>query len=73
LQGNPDFSAFGYEQQGAIVEEYLCCAVLAPKGARTQRLHDMLSASMPVAPISALAANEVRVPWKGVQLRGICD
>ena len=67
-----DFAAFGYEQQGAIVEEYLCCRALAPDAERTRRLHAMLAAALPVTPLSTPLARNVRLPWDGVQVDGIC-
>ncbi|MYM56521.1 hypothetical protein [Thalassovita mangrovi] len=73
LDGEARFADFAYEQQAAIVEEYVCCRALAPQAARTGRLHAMLSQAMPVERmqnrIDAIAA----VPWKGVDTRGICD
>ncbi|HBS50422.1 MAG TPA: hypothetical protein DEA05_10220 [Rhodobacteraceae bacterium] len=71
--GTPDFLAFGYEQQGAIVEEYVCCRALAPGAARTERLHAMLSEAMPVAPLPQAREADVYLPWAGAELRGICD
>ncbi|MGD9864608.1 MAG: hypothetical protein AB7S99_15490 [Pseudodonghicola sp.] len=73
LTGAPDFLGFGYEQQGAIVEEYVCCRALAPQGARTRRLHKMLSGAFPVADLPAARDSDVVLPWKGVELSGICD
>ena len=37
------FSDYGYEQQGGLVEEFVCCRALDPDGGRTQRLYDLLS------------------------------
>jgi hypothetical protein len=68
-----EFDSFGYEQQGAIVEEYLCCRTLAPKAERTRRLHDMLAKVLPVAPLSTPIPERVLLPWKGVKIEGICD
>jgi hypothetical protein len=73
LAAKSDFLSFPYEQQSAIVEEYVCCSSLDPKGARTQRLHDLLGSAMPVAAIDSLADSDVIVPWKGAQTRGICS
>ncbi|WP_238364294.1 hypothetical protein [Mesobacterium pallidum] len=67
------FLSHGYEQQGAIVEEYLCCRVLAPDAARTARLHAMLSAEFPVTDLRYRLADRVRLPWKGAEIEGICD
>lgn len=68
-----DFLSFGYEQQGSIVEEYVCCRTLAPDAPRTRRLHEMLAAVMPVAPIESIRVDGVLLPWDGVQIEGICD
>ena len=74
LDGAPNFLKFGYEQQGAIVEEYVCCRALAPDAARTKRLHDMLRAVMPVTDLPRGGRRErpVLMPWKGAELNGIC-
>jgi hypothetical protein len=68
-----DFASFGYEQQGAIAEEYLCCSILAPDAERTRRLHAMLAEVLPLSPLSTPIAERVRLPWKGVEIGGICD
>ncbi len=73
LAAKPDFLHFGYEQQGAIVEEYLCCRALAPQAARTRRLHDMLKTAMPVSDLPERRIGDVYLPWKGARLEGICD
>lgn len=73
LNGSPDFLSYGYEQQGAIVEEYICCRALAPQAARTRRLHAMLARQMPVSPLPQSRERDVYLPWKGADLRGICD
>ncbi|WP_229678541.1 hypothetical protein [Neptunicoccus cionae] len=66
---NGDFLSYGYEQQGRIVEEYLCCSVLDPTAPRTERLHDMLT---PHFPLHQLPVREVVVGWGDVQVEGIC-
>ncbi|MEP3786954.1 hypothetical protein [Ascidiaceihabitans sp.] len=68
----PKFSDFGFEQQGAIVEEFVCCRALAPQAPRTQRLHALISGAMPVAPLPQSREHTVRMPWDGVQIQGIC-
>lgn len=73
LSRTPEFLDYGYEQQGAIVEEYICCRALAPRAARTERLHAMISKAMPVSPLPQSREHTVGLPWDGVQLRGICD
>ena len=40
--GDPVEIAAGYEQQGAIMEEFVCCRALDPSGARTERLYGIL-------------------------------
>jgi hypothetical protein len=37
------FLEYGYEQQGALLEDYLCYAVFDPENARRQSLRDILS------------------------------
>lgn len=66
------FGDFGYEQQGSIVEEFVCCRALAPQAPRTKRLHGLISQVMPVAPLPQTRQSDVRLPWDGVELKGIC-
>jgi len=66
------FFEFGFEQQGSIVEEFVCCRALAPQAPRTKRLHALISQAMPVAPLPQSRQHDVRMPWDGVELRGIC-
>jgi hypothetical protein len=75
LDGAPDLLSFGYEQQGAIMEEYVCCRALDPGAQRTKRLHDMLAAYLPVTPLPRGGGREsdVLLPWRGAQVRGICS
>ena len=68
-----DFLAYGYEQQGAIVEEFVCCRTLAPDAPRTERLYRMISAVMPVRRYDDLAQDGLLLPWEGVTVAGICD
>ncbi|WP_299406350.1 hypothetical protein [uncultured Roseobacter sp.] len=73
LDADPQFSDFGYEQQGAIMEEFVCCRALDPTASRTQRLHDLISQAMPVAPLPKAREYSVGLPWDGVELEGICS
>ncbi|RDD65888.1 hypothetical protein DU478_13315 [Thalassococcus profundi] len=67
------FEDFGYEQQGAIVEEYVCCHLLDPQAPRTTRLRDMIAQSMPLQRIERmLDPKVVRMPWAGAQPENIC-
>ena len=73
LDSSPAFLDYGYEQQGAIVEEYVCCRALAPDAARTKRLHAMLKDAFPVAALPGhKRESDVYLPWKGADLEGIC-
>lgn len=74
LAGSADFLDYGFEQQGAIVEEYVCCRALAPAAARTKRLHSMLKGAFPVSDLPRDGKREwnVYLPWKDAQLGGIC-
>ncbi|WP_425099639.1 hypothetical protein [Tropicibacter sp. S64] len=68
-----DFLSYGYEQQGSIVEEYVCCRLLDPEAPRTARLREMIAQHMPVDGLDrALGPGTVRLPWSGVQTEGIC-
>ena len=68
-----NFLDYGYEQQGAIVEEYVCCRALAPEAERTQRLHDLLEEVFPVSTLPQSRAHDVLLPWKDAELNGICS
>lgn len=74
LNGSPDFQSYGFEQQGAIVEEYVCCRSLAPNAARTKRLHSMLKDAFPVSDLPSVnREHDVYLPWDGAELSGICS
>jgi hypothetical protein len=68
----PTFAEFGYEQQGSIVEEFVCCRALAPQAPRTIRLHALISQAMPVAALPQSRPYDVKLPWDGVEIEGIC-
>lgn len=65
------FLDFGYEQQASLVEEYVCCRALDPQGARTARLHALLSEAMPPPMLSL--PGDVVLPWPEAPVRGICS
>ncbi|MEO0937344.1 MAG: hypothetical protein AAFY38_04245 [Pseudomonadota bacterium] len=73
VEANPRFLDYGYEQQGSIVEEFVCCRALAPEAERTKRLHALIAQVMPVAPLPQSRPYDVGLPWDGVELNGICD
>lgn len=72
IEGERAFGEFGYEQQGSIVEEYVCCRALAPDGDRTARLHALISKVMPLQSLPKAREWNVRLPWDSVEVRGIC-
>ena len=69
---DPQFLNLGYEQQSALVEEYVCCRTLDPTGTRTSRLRDTLRQVMPVTAPRQTPA-EVAGVWEGTDIRGICS
>ncbi|MBP1804768.1 hypothetical protein [Rubellimicrobium aerolatum] len=73
LGSGADFLDYGYEQQGSIMEEYVCCRTLAPEAARTERLHGMLGEHFPLRPLEERMTEWVELPWRGVEVEGICD
>ena len=73
LNTSPDFLSYGYEQQGAIVEEYICCRSLDPAAPRTKRLHDMLGEHFDLSPLpQSRRERDVVIPWSGAKVEGIC-
>lgn len=67
------FLDYGYEQQGSIVEEYICCRMLDANAPRTARLQSLIAQEMPVDRLDRLLGEGwVRLPWKGAQTEGIC-
>lgn len=69
-----EFLEMGYEQQAALVEEFVCCRTLAPDAPRTERLFQALSAVMPVQhPSQTPRPIEVFGVDEGADLVGICD
>lgn len=74
---NPDtegaFLDYGFEQQGAIVEEYVCCQLLDPGAPRTARLEGMIAQAMPIQRLrDVLDVEQVILPWSGAEPEGIC-
>jgi hypothetical protein len=65
-----DFLDYGYEQQGSIMEEYVCCRVLAPEAERTERLHAMLAEHFALRPLDEPLTEWVQVPGTGWRSRG---
>ncbi|MEM9709051.1 MAG: hypothetical protein AAF871_09680 [Pseudomonadota bacterium] len=67
------FLSYAYEQQGTLIEEFVCCRALDPNGAKTGALASMLSRPFPgLARKETVPLARVSLPWDGVELRGIC-
>jgi len=74
LDANARLLDFPFEQQGAIVEEYVCCRALDPAGARTKRLYAMLKGAFPVEALDAnMSRPDAILPWDGARVHGICS
>ncbi len=74
IDENLAFSDYAWEQQGSIVEEFVCCRALDPEGARTEKLTQLVAQVFPAAARRSSVANGgVVVPWKGVETEGICS
>ena len=68
------FLDYGYEQQASLVEEYVCCRVLDPEGARTERLRALLSEHLTISErLRFLDETDVLLPWDGAEIGGICS
>ena len=68
------FLDYGFEQQGVIVEEFVCCRALDPDGARTEALHRLVTEVFPAAARrDPAAAGAISLPWAGAETRGICS
>lgn len=69
------FLDYGFEQQGSIVEEYVCCRLLDPGASRTARLRALIAQEMPVDGLDAALQHpniRIRLPWAGAKTDGIC-
>ena len=64
------FLSYGYEQQASLVEEYVCCALLDPRGARTERLKEMISAEIP---LGGLPQADTFIAWRDAPRGGLCS
>lgn len=68
------FLDMGYEQQAALVEEFICCRTLAPDAPRTERLYEVLRQVMPVQhPTQTPRPTEVLGIYPDADLSGLCD
>ena len=72
-QGQSRFLDYGFEQQGALVEEYVCCRLLDPEAPRTRRMRAMISEAMPLAGLeTAISRPALILPWDGAETAKIC-
>jgi hypothetical protein len=73
LSNDAQFLDYGYEQQGAIAGEYICCAALAPNAPRTERLKDLLDAVFPITGLTeTLPKPKFPLPWDNTDIAGLC-
>lgn len=70
--GGRDFPDYGWEQQGGLVEEYVCCRALDPGGDRTAALHALLAPHFPGLRTRE-RATAVTLRHDGIETRGICS
>lgn len=74
LDGTAGFLDYGFEQQGGIMEEFICCVALDPNGARTGRLRELLAPHFELDGIEVhLRKARIDLPWKGARTTGICS
>ena len=68
------FLEYGWEQQGILVEEFVCCRALDPAGARTADITKIVAQVFPeAARAEAVPADRIRLPWTGADTEGICS
>lgn len=65
------FLDYGYEQQAALVEEFVCCRALDPNGARTEDLHRLLAPHFPGLARAPLVRRVALVKHRDTE--GICS
>lgn len=66
-----DFLDYGWEQQGVLVEEYVCCRALDPDAPRTAELAALVGQVWPGAAAEEIAVR-IDLPWDGAETAGIC-
>ena len=64
------FLSYGFEQQAGLVEEFVCCALLDPRGARTTRLRALISTEIPLGTVPEV---ETLVRWPDAPRSGLCS
>ncbi|MEM8630475.1 MAG: hypothetical protein AAGF74_04505 [Pseudomonadota bacterium] len=67
------FLDYAYEQQGILVEEFVCCRALDPDGARTDKLRALVAEVFPAAARDEeVPRDALRLPWPEADIEGIC-
>jgi hypothetical protein len=68
-----EFLDYGWEQQGMLVEEFVCCRALDPDAPRTAELHAIVTEVFPgAAGAEPVPADGIEVRWPGTRIEGIC-
>jgi hypothetical protein len=68
-----DFLDYGWEQQGVLVEEYVCCRALDPSAPRTAELRALVAQAFPgIAADEVVRSGDIALPWDGAEPQGIC-
>lgn len=67
------FLDYGWEQQGVLVEEYVCCRALDPTAPRTAQLRALVRQIYPdAAAAEVVPAAGIVLPWPDAETSGIC-
>jgi hypothetical protein len=67
------FLSYGWEQQGILVEEFVCCRALDPAAPRTREIHALVDDVFPGALAdSAVPRAGIAVPHAEIETDGIC-
>ncbi|MEM9477775.1 MAG: hypothetical protein AAGA71_21000 [Pseudomonadota bacterium] len=72
LEAQRSFLDYGYEQQAALVEEFVCCRALDPEGAKTTALYDLLAPHFPGL-ARRTQPSRIKLPWSGAKTEAICS
>lgn len=73
LEPGRRFLDYGWEQQGALVEEFVCCRALDPDAPRTDRLAGLIGEVFPEAERRPrVPPDQVRLLWAEAERRDIC-
>lgn len=74
IDENRPFLDYSYEQQGILVEEFVCCRALDPDGLRTEQLSRVIAQVFPEAStVEAVARPGIALAWSEAETEGICS